>query len=374
MAQKVFLLSAGGTGGHLFPAQALSIELSARGHSVHLATDNRASKYADSFPCDDMHIVTSATLSSKNPIKFIGAAWKLFQGMRQSSHIIRTIKPHAIVGFGGYPTIPPLLSATQSGRPTLLHEQNAVMGRANKMLAGRVTAIAGGFLTAGEGVHADKIIVTGNPVRPAVIEAAKQDYCPSYGDDVFNLVVFGGSQGAQFFGTTIPEALAQISETSRDRIRLTLQARIEDLELAKSKCAELGITADISPFFDNMAKRIADSHLVISRSGASTVSELAAIGRPAILVPYPFALDHDQAANAKGMLDKGGAEVIPQSELSAQILANMLEERMKNPDELEKTAANAKLAGNLDATSLLADLVEAIADGTSIKEFKEQNA
>ncbi|MBO6920126.1 MAG: undecaprenyldiphospho-muramoylpentapeptide beta-N-acetylglucosaminyltransferase [Rhizobiaceae bacterium] len=374
MDQKVFLLSAGGTGGHLFPAQALSVELSARGHKVHLATDNRASRYADTFPCDEMHIVPSSTIGSKNPFKVAKSLWTLFQGMRKSSHIIRTLRPNAVIGFGGYPTLPPLLSATQAGKPSILHEQNAVMGRANKLLANRVTAIAGGFLPANSGQYSDKTIVTGNPVRPAVIEAAEQAYQSSGGDDEFNLVVFGGSQGAQFFGVTIPKAIAAMSKASQKRLKLTLQARDEDVEQAKAACAEMNIDAEISTFFDDMAKRIADAHLVISRSGASTVSELAAIGRPAILVPYPFALDHDQAANAKGMLEKGGAEVIAQSELSAEKLAEMIENRMNNPQEAEKMAAKAKLAGNLEATRLLADLVEAMAEGTSIKEFKDQYA
>ena len=374
MDQKVFLLSAGGTGGHLFPAQALSVELSARGHKVHLATDNRASRYADTFPCDEMHIVPSSTIGSKNPSKVAKALWTLFKGMRKSSHLIRTLRPDAVIGFGGYPTLPPLLSSTQAGKPSILHEQNAVMGRANKLLANRVSAIAGGFLPENSGQYSDKTIVTGNPVRPAVIKAAEKAYQPSSGDEVFNLVVFGGSQGAQFFGQTIPDAISKLSENSRKRLKLTLQARDEDLEQAKAECVKMNIDTDISPFFDDMAARIADAHLVISRSGASTVSELAAIGRPAILVPYPFALDHDQAANAKGMLEKGGAEVVAQSDLSADILAEMIENRMNNPIEAEKMAANAKLAGNLGATSLLADLVEAMAQGTSIKEFKDQQA
>lgn len=374
MAQKTFLLSAGGTGGHLFPAQALSVELAHRGHLVHLATDSRASRYADSFPCDDMHIIPSATISSKNPIKVIGAMWKLFKGMREAGRVIRKIRPDAVVGFGGYPTVPPLLAATQAGRPTVLHEQNGVMGRANKMLAGKVTAIAGGFLPDGVGPHAAKIFITGNPVRPAVIEASKTEYQPSLADGAFNLVVFGGSQGAQFFGHTLPEALALLPKPLLGRINLMLQARQEDVEAAKAQCDGLGISSEISPFFDNMAGRIADAHLVISRSGASTVSELAAIGRPAILVPYPFALDHDQAANAQGMVDKGGAEVVVQADLTAEKMALMIKTRMNNPMDLAKTAANAKLAGKLEATSLLADMVEAIADGKTIQEFKELHA
>lgn len=374
MDKKVFLLSAGGTGGHLFPAEALSVELSARGHSVHLATDNRASRYADTFPCDDMHIIPSSTIGSKNPFKVAKALWTLFKGMRKSSHLIRTLRPDAVIGFGGYPTLPPLLSATQAEKPSILHEQNAVMGRANKLLANRVTAIAGGFLPSNSGQFSDKTITTGNPVRPAVIKAAEQAYKSSSGDEVFNLVVFGGSQGAQFFGKSIPAAISRLTAHSQTRLKLTLQAREEDVDQAKADCAQMNIDAEISPFFENMAARIADAQLVISRSGASTISELAAIGRPAILVPYPFALDHDQAANAKGMLEKGGAEVVTQSELSAEILADMIEKRMNNPLDAEKMAANARLAGNLGATSLLADLVEAMAQGMSIKEFKDQHA
>lgn len=372
MEQRVFLLSAGGTGGHLFPAQALADELHARGHLVHLATDERAKHYADKFPCDEMYVVPSATISSKNLFKIAGALWKLYQGIKQSRKIIKKIEPAAVVGFGGYPTIPPLLAASQEEYPTILHEQNGVMGRANKLLAGRVTAIAGGFLPPDSGGFGDKIIVTGNPVRPSVIEAAEMEYKPAVDGTRFNLLVFGGSQGAQFFGQTLPEALSLMNKDLLSRLQLTLQARAEDIDAARNRCDELGISADIAPFFDDMANRIGDAHLVISRSGASTVSELAAIGRPALLVPYPYALDHDQAANAQGMVDRGGAEVIPQSELDARKLATLIESKIDSPLELERMAVNAKLAGKPDATSLLADMVEAIANGKSVKEFKDQ--
>jgi UDP-N-acetylglucosamine--N-acetylmuramyl-(pentapeptide) pyrophosphoryl-undecaprenol N-acetylglucosamine transferase len=216
---KLFLLSAGGTGGHLFPAEALAHELTARGHRVHLVTDSRAERFSGKFPASDIHVVRSATIGSKNPIKVIKSLWTLFKGVREAGALIRKIRPDAVIGFGGYPTIPPLLAASNAGLPTMLHEQNAVMGRANRALASRVKAIAGGFLPEGKGRYADKTVITGNPVRPEVIAAAAIPYVPSVDGEPFRLVVFGGSQGAQFFSDAIPSAIGLLPEPLRARLR-----------------------------------------------------------------------------------------------------------------------------------------------------------
>lgn len=373
-AEGPILISAGGTGGHLFPAEALAHELKARGHAVHLVTDSRVARFTEGFPADAVHVVPSATLGSKNPLRLVRSLWTLFTGLRQASALLRRIRPAAVIGFGGYPTIPPLLAATNAGLPTLIHEQNAVMGRANRALARRVTAIAGGFLPETRGTHAAKTVTTGNPVRPAVLEASNLAYLPSRGDDEFHLVVFGGSQGAQYFANAVPEALGLLPKELRARIRLTQQARPEDEAHAKAGLEAIGVEADVSPFFDDMAARIGAAHLVISRSGASTVSEISVIGRPSILVPYPYALDHDQAANAEALMQRGGAMVIAQSELTPQRLADMIAERMVDPDGLAATAAQAKAAGKPDATRLLADLAEAIASGMSISEFRSKRS
>tara|TARA_R110002020_G_scaffold48286_6_gene137688 strand:- start:56882 stop:58009 length:1128 start_codon:yes stop_codon:yes gene_type:complete len=371
---KLFLLSAGGTGGHLFPAEALAHELSARGHRVHLVTDKRAERFAGKFPASEIHIVRSATIGSKNPVKVIRSLWTLFQGVREAGRLLRRIRPDAVVGFGGYPTIPPLIAASNAGIPSMLHEQNAVMGRANKALASRVKVIAGGFLPEGKGAHAAKTVITGNPVRPEVIAAAAIPYVPSMEGEPFRLVVFGGSQGAQFFSDAIPAAIALLPDPLRARLVLTQQARAEDEPHVGARLQELGVKAEVSPFFTDMAARIGAAHLVISRSGASTVSEIAVIGRSAILVPYPYALDHDQAANAQALMAKGGASVVRQSELSPQVLSDMIADRMTDPAGLAATAAAAQATGKPDAARLLANLAEAIAEGVSIEQFRSTPA
>lgn len=367
----LIMLAAGGTGGHLFPAEALGHELKARGYRVHLVTDSRAERFAGAFPADEVHVVPSATIGSKNPIALAGALLKLWRGMRTARRLFTKLKPLAVIGFGGYPTVPPLLASTTMKIPSLIHEQNAVMGRANKMLAARVEAIAGGFLPEGQGAHAAKTVVTGNPVRPEVIWAADSAYEPSGADQPFNLVVFGGSQGAQFFSSAIPSAVCLLEEPYRKRLRVTQQARKEDEADVRKNYDKLSLPADVSPFFGDMPRRIADANLVICRSGASTVSELAVIGRPSILVPYPYALDHDQAANAAALKAEGGAEVIAQSHLSPEKLAKILRQAMDDPAKLADTARAAKATGKPDAAARLADLVEAIAAGKPVSAFKE---
>ncbi|MDZ5698163.1 undecaprenyldiphospho-muramoylpentapeptide beta-N-acetylglucosaminyltransferase [Chelativorans sp. M5D2P16] len=371
MKAGTVLLCAGGTGGHLFPAEALAHALIARGWTVHLATDARARRFAEEFPAAAVHAIDAATVSGRNPIALIRSGLTIWRGVRQASALIARLKPKAVVGFGGYPTLPPLYAATRRGVPTLIHEQNAVMGRANRALAARVTGIAGGFLRADEGRLADKTVITGNPVRPAILEAAKTPYAPRGGGETFRLLVFGGSQGAQYFSQVVPEALRLLPEAARERLHVTQQARVEDEAAVRGAFAELGVEADVSPFFADMAERIAAAHLVMSRSGASTVSEIAVIGRPALLVPYPHALDHDQAANAAALEEAGGAEIVPQEKLTPERLRGLLEAAVAAPDKLAAMAAAARDAGRPDAAALLADLTEAIASGSSVAGFKQ---
>ena len=370
MAKGTILLAAGGTGGHLFPAEALAHELIGRGWEVHLASDDRAGRFAGHFPATAVHQIASATIGSRNPIALARSFLTIWRGVRQSSDVIRRIKPQAVVGFGGYPTLPPLYAATRRKVPTLIHEQNAVMGRANKALAARVDAIAGGFLSPSSS-FSQKIVVTGNPVRPAVLDAARTPYARSNAGEPFRLLVFGGSQGAQFFSDAIPAAIALLSDEQRRRLKITQQARAEDLDRVKTAYAALSVETEVSPFFTDMAVRMAAAHLVISRSGASTVSEIAVIGRPALLVPYPYALDHDQAANAAALAAAGGAEVCVQSTLSPGRLAELLGNLMSDPAKLATMAAAAKSASKPDAARLLADLTEAIASGKTVSEFRE---
>jgi UDP-N-acetylglucosamine--N-acetylmuramyl-(pentapeptide) pyrophosphoryl-undecaprenol N-acetylglucosamine transferase len=245
------------------------------------------------------------------------------------------------------------------------------MGRANKGLSSRISAIAGGFLPENAGIHAGKTVLTGNPVRPAVITAAARPFNLPGLDDPFRLLVFGGSQGAQFFSDAVPAAVALLPEALRQRLSVVQQARAEDEDRVRAAYDALGMTVEVSPFFNDMAERIADAHLVMSRSGASTVSEIAVIGRPAIFVPYPHALDHDQAANAAALAASGGAEVHQQATLTPQRIADLISSRMQDPQALAGMAAAARSAGKPNAASLLADFAEAIASGQSAAQFKQ---
>ena len=371
MVKGVIVLAAGGTGGHLFPAEALAHELKARGWDVHLATDARAQRFAGAFAEDHIHVIRSATIAGRNPIALLKTFWSLWQGNLDSRKLFRRLKPKLVAGFGGYPTLPPLYAASNMNIPTMVHEQNAVMGRANKGLAGRVKAIAGGFLPETGGAYAKKTVTTGNPVRPPVLAAAETSYKPVKAGERFRLLVFGGSQGAQFFSTAIPAAVALLPDRDRARLLITQQARKEDEAAVREAYKKLGVPADVAPFFNDMPARMADAQFVISRSGASTVSEITVIGRPAMLVPFPHALDHDQAANAAALAAVGGGEVVRQSELSPERLAAILQAAMNQPERLEAQAKAAKSVGKPDAARLLADLAEAIAAGKSVQEFKE---
>ena len=358
---RCILLAAGGTGGHLFPAEALANELAARGAAVELVTDERALKYGGQFPARAIHSITSATPTGGSVISKATAVAKLGVGALQSMLLLRRLKPACVVGFGGYPTAPPLFAASVLGVPSILHEQNAVMGRANKFLAGRVKRIATGFPRL-DGVGAEiaaKAQHTGNPVRPAVIAAAQTPY-PS-NDGVLRLLVTGGSQGARVMADVVPAGIAALPADLQTRVRVVQQARGEDEARVREAYAQLGVTAEVAPFFNDLPQRIADAHLVVSRAGASTVCELAVIGRPAILVPYPFALDQDQAANAAELSASGAVTVIRQPEFTPGRLSAEIAGAFADPEGLTRRAAAAKSAGVPDAAARLADLVMATA-------------
>ncbi|WP_153768249.1 undecaprenyldiphospho-muramoylpentapeptide beta-N-acetylglucosaminyltransferase [Labrenzia sp. CE80] len=363
---KTILLTAGGTAGHLFPAQALASELGRRGHIVELATDERADKYGDAFPARKVHIVASETLRGKSPVALAKTALSLFQGTLQARGIVKRLRPDVVVGFGGYPTFPPMFAARLTGTPSILHEANGVMGRANKMLARGATAIATSLKLSG--LHSAllaKCVQTGNPVRDAVVEVAKAPY-PALGpESPFQLLVFGGSQGARFFSDVLPPALEKLPDALRRKLKLVQQCRPEDLARVDKAYANMKVKAELQSFFKDMPKRIADSHLVISRSGASTVSELAVIGRPAILIPLPGALDQDQLANAETLAAVGGAWPIWQSELTPEKLADEIARLMSAPDVLKQAAEAAVGEGRPDAVGRLADLVEQVAAGAN---------
>ena len=365
---RCILIAAGGTGGHLFPAEALAIALQRRGLPVELATDERALRYGGDFPARAIHAIPSATPTGAGFASKARAALVLARGVAISWLRIRKIAPLAVIGFGGYPTVPPLLAAAQLRLPTLLHEQNAVMGRANRFLASRVRLIATGFptLKGAEGATLAKARYTGNPVRPAVIAAAGVAY-PDFADGRLRVLITGGSQGAKVMSDIAPAAIALLSEADRARLQLTQQARGEDKARVASACARMGFAVELAEFFPDLPARIAAAHLVIGRAGASTVSELAVIGRPSILVPFPHALDQDQAANAAVLAASGAAQVVPQTEFTPEKLASLLRKALADPASLIAAAQAAKAAGVADAAERLADLVlEACGRGQSI--------
>lgn len=362
--RKRALLCAGGTGGHLFPAHALAGELMRRGFDVHLVSDDRIEIYAKDFPASERHRLASATLAGKNPLKLLKALLVLAKSYFSALNLIRRIKPDVVVGFGGYPTVPPVLAAATRGVPSLIHEANAVLGRANWFLSFRVSAVALGLPLAQETMI--KTIYTGNPVRDAVLVAAETAYASPVADGEFRLTVFGGSQGAQFFSAVVLKAIGLLSPELRARLRIVQQARTEDEIAVRSAYDVMAVRADVATFFTDMPARIAASHLVISRSGASTTAELAVIGRPAILIPYPHALDHDQAANAALLVEHGGGWVVPQSEVTPEWLARELEKHMEDGAGLAVAAANARAQGRPDAALRLAKVVEALASGQSL--------
>ncbi|ENN91197.1 undecaprenyldiphospho-muramoylpentapeptide beta-N-acetylglucosaminyltransferase [Bartonella bovis] len=368
--KKVIILVAGGTGGHLFPAEALSIELRQRGYDVHLATDERGKYFVRHFDEKHIHIISSATLTRYHPFTLIKTFWHLLKGIVQSWVLFYKLRPVLVGGFGGYPTFPPVLIAALTRRVTFVHEQNAVMGRANRILAGRVNAIAGGLLSA-NGVYAHKTFLTGNPVREAILKAAEIPYCTSTEKKPFHFLVFGGSQGASVFSKIVPEAIALLDNNIRKRLRIIQQVRDEVMDLVQIY-RNMGVEAKVSPFFDNMAEHIAWSHFIMSRSGASTVCEIAVIGRPALLIPYPHALDHDQAENAAMLAATGAAQIIVEKDLNAQILASLLTKACHKPHLLEKQALAAKKVGQPHATRVLADMAEALIAGWSLSDIRKE--
>jgi len=353
------LLAAGGTGGHLFPAEALAAALTRRGVIVDLATDARGGRYRGKFPARQVHVIPSETVRSRNPIALARTGAILIGGLVRAHELIRRIQPAAVVGFGGYPTVPPVLAATLWGIPTVIHEQNAVMGRANRFLASRADAIAttfAGILKAEPGL-ADRATCTGNPLRPQVIAAAASAYLAPEPGGLFRLLVFGGSQGAKVMADIMPPAITKLDVALRTRLLLAQQAREEDLGRVRESYARLKISSEVAPFFPDLPARIAAAHLVISRSGAGTVAELAAIGRPAILVPLPHALDQDQMANAAVLETAGGAIRLRQEEFTPERLAAEIMQLASAPKKLVAMALAARLQGTLDAAERLADLV-----------------
>ncbi|TXJ26242.1 MAG: undecaprenyldiphospho-muramoylpentapeptide beta-N-acetylglucosaminyltransferase [Afipia sp.] len=357
------MLAAGGTGGHLFPAEALGVALIKRGADVRLMTDSRALRYGGMFTRDMMDVVPSETVRGRTPWALARTGVMLAAGGAKALALLMFRKPKAVVGFGGYPTLPPLIAARLLGIPTVIHDSNAVLGRANRLLSTRVSAIA----TSLPGVLdrdlslADKTTVTGTPMRPAILAAAAVPYVAPTADGPLRLLVVGGSQGARVMADIVPPAIERLEPALWRRLSLVQQVREEDMPRVRAVYDRLKIEAELAPFFADLPARFAATHLVVSRSGAGTVAELGAIGRPSILVPLPGAIDQDQHANA-GVLEKaGGAIRIPQSEFTPDRLASEISALAPDPARLTAMAARARTVGRLDAAERLADLLMKVA-------------
>jgi UDP-N-acetylglucosamine--N-acetylmuramyl-(pentapeptide) pyrophosphoryl-undecaprenol N-acetylglucosamine transferase len=359
----LILLAAGGTGGHLFPAEALGVELIRRGLRVRLATDARAVRYSGLFSKDTIDVVPSATVRGRTPWSLAHTGAMLAAGTAVSLNLMRRLKPAAVVGFGGYPTLPPLLAAKLLGIPGIIHEANAVLGRANRFLSSRVSAIATSLpgVLDRDPALAGKTTTVGTPMRPLILAVSAVSFIPPEPTGPFRLLVVGGSQGARVMSDIVPPAIERLEPALWSRLVLTQQVRDEDMARVRAVYDRLKINAELAPFFADLPGRLASNHLVISRSGAGTVAELGAIGRPSILVPLPGSIDQDQFANAGVLAQAGGALRIPQGEFTPDRLAAEVSGLAAEPARLAAMAAGARSIGRLDAAERLADLVMKVA-------------
>lgn len=355
------VLSAGGTGGHLFPAQALAAELTRRGRKIVVMTDARGVQYPTYFPGAAIEIVPAAAFSDRSTLRLIAAPFEILTGVVLAFLKLWRAKPAAVVGFGGYPSLPVMIAAVLARFPTVIVAPDAVLGRANRLVANYVRAIAGGLpLKRFLPKDMSKVVYTGNPVRAEVAALAGAPYETPAADGPLHLLVFGGSQGAHALSEIVPAAIALLSGEFRSRLEIVQQCRPEDLDAVRASYDASSIKAELASFFRDLPMRMTKAHLVIGRAGAGTVAELMAIGRPAILVPLPHALDDNQTPNADAFAEAGGGWRIAQSELTPQMLANLLRTAFASPEELAKRAEAARTLAKPDAAARLADLVDRI--------------
>ncbi len=361
-----FVLAAGGTGGHMVPAHALAAELRKRGHGVLLITDDRGARFPGLFQGVPVHILPAGRLR-RSPLGLVRGVRSLLAGRREAKNLYKSHRPDAVIGFGGYPAVPALLAATAVKIPTVIHEQNAVLGRANRFLAGDAAAIATAYseIDRMKRRHEEKTILVGNPVREAIAKLGEVPF-PQFDDYApFKILVTGGSQGATVLSKVVPEGLGLLSPSLRLRLQVMQQCRPDDIDQVRTRYSELGIPAELMTYIEDMPAKLAEAHLIIARSGASTVAELTAAGRPAILIPYPEATDDHQTANARDITNAGGARMIHQPFFTPEALAKQVEVMAEDPQSLVNAAARALSVGKPHAASDLADLLERVGGGLS---------
>ncbi len=358
---KHYVLAAGGTGGHMVPAAALATELTRRGHRVALVSDERGVRFPDLFDGIQTHVLPAGRLSG-GPLGWAKAARQMLAGRSMAIELYKTFRPSAVIGFGGYPALPALLAAFAQKVPTIIHEQNAVLGRVNRLVAGSVHGIATSYERVDrlKDSHVPKTHLVGNPVRESVLALRERPYPALDEEGIFRVLVTGGSQGASILSQVVPDGLALLPVAFRRRMQVTHQARIEDIDAVRAKYAEHEIPAELATYLPDLPEQLAWAHLVIARAGASTLAELTVAGRPAILVPLPSATDDHQTVNAREMTKAGGARTIAQGDFTPVELAKQMQKLGLDPAALENAAGRARNCGRPEAASDLADLVESL--------------
>jgi UDP-N-acetylglucosamine--N-acetylmuramyl-(pentapeptide) pyrophosphoryl-undecaprenol N-acetylglucosamine transferase len=364
-AARPIVIAAGGTGGHLFPAEALAAELVARGERIALMTDARSAAFeSPAFGNAERFVLKGSGVAGRGLRAAIGGTLALAAGTLEARGILRRLDAAAVVGFGGYPSVPPIVAARTLGRArrpvTALHEQNAVLGRANRLLAPGADLLALSVADTARVPPGARAQIVGNPVRPALAALSGQAYAAPGEDGAIRLLVLGGSLGARVFADVVPPAIAALPEALRARLVVTQQTRAEDLPRVEAAYREAGVPADLAPFFGDIAVRLGVAHLVIARAGASTVAELACAGRPSILVPLPGAIDDHQSGNARALAGVGAAWLMPQHAFTAETLARHLGAVLVNPAVLARAAAAAAREAHPEAARRLADLVQGL--------------
>jgi UDP-N-acetylglucosamine--N-acetylmuramyl-(pentapeptide) pyrophosphoryl-undecaprenol N-acetylglucosamine transferase len=358
-AENPILLAAGGTGGHVFPAEALAAELLKRGHRVGLVTDTRGKGFGQNLPELPLYRIPAGTPSGRSLLGKLMSVVEIGHGVVAALTLLGLTRPVAVVGFGGYPALPLLLAARLRKIPIVVHEQNAVLGRVNRLVARFATRIATSFPATHFLPEQAVVTVTGNPVRPAILAAADVPYTAP--DQSLRVLIMGGSQGARVLSDSVPAALASLPAEMKKRLRVVQQCRAEDLDRVRAAYTAAGIQAETATFFSDVAQRLAVAHLVVSRSGASSTAEIAVIGRPSLLVPYAHAMDDHQTANAQALAHAGGAEVIAQDKFTPERVAMAFNDLLADPAQLADMAAHARSVGRPLAAQALADLVERVA-------------
>jgi UDP-N-acetylglucosamine--N-acetylmuramyl-(pentapeptide) pyrophosphoryl-undecaprenol N-acetylglucosamine transferase len=369
-----FVLAAGGTGGHMMPAHALAAELIARGHQVALITDERGAKIPGLFDGVQTHILPAGRIT-KNPLSWPGGTRAILNGRAMALRLFDTFAPSAVIGFGGYPAFPALLAARSAKVATAVHEQNAVLGRVNRMVAGWVNAIATSYpdVKRISERNLGKVVLVGNPVRDEISALRDQPYPALDDESVFRVLVVGGSQGATVLSSVVPDGLAMLPTALRRRLQVTQQCRVEDIETVRARYAELGIAADLATYLGDIPEKLSWTHLVIGRAGASTIAELTAAGRPAILVPLPSATDDHQTENVREIVAAGGARAIAQNQFTAVELAKQMQKLGLEPVGLANAARAAWECGRPHATRDLANLVEQLGRPPVVDGLKAEN-